>query len=343
MKIEELLKGVKYVMPAVDQVQLVAENSDLITFSQDGLRTFDGTLFMFYPIETELDCSVKGKPLGDILSRIGGGNVRLSIEEEKNGQFFLKGPGKKLKLPVIERNMDQFFLDEDLDFQKLPDDFMEGLSLCVYTASKDVTMGVLQGIYVDGNEMFASDNYRIGNYLMKDSIGAKFIIGRNHVEVLLKIGNFTEFSLDKSWIHFRGQNGERVGCRLIEGEYKFEQLRKIMDVKEKGQYEFPDNLGDLIHRAGVFSLQDSSQMWYVKLYREKDQLVVEGISEDGEYEERLAWDSDFPDDISLEMDPNFVLKLLGITKSFVLSDDGKFAVFTKGNEFRHLEMILRDK
>jgi DNA polymerase III sliding clamp (beta) subunit (PCNA family) len=341
MKIEDLLRGIKFVMPAVDNNQLITENADLIVFEKDRLWTFNGALMMQYPIETELECGVRAKPLYDILSRIRTGNVRLTIEEEKNGQFFLKGPGKKLKLPIITHESQIPFNEGDLQFEKLPEGFTEGLSLCVHSASKDVTIGVMQGIYVAKNEMLSTDNYRIANYQMKGDVESDFIISRDHAEIILKSVNITDISLDKSWVHFMGINNERVSCRLMNGEYKIKRLKEILDVKEDGQYEFPEGLADLINRAGVFSSQDSAQIWYVRLYREKDQLVVEGKSEDGEYEERLAWQSEFPEGMVLEMEPAFVLKILGITKQFILANGGKFAVFTKGKEFRHLEMVLR--
>ena len=135
MKVEELLKAIKYVMSGVDQSQLSSEGADLITFDDKWIRSYDGALSVSYPLDTGLTCNVPGKLLNDLLVKLGSGNVRLFLED---GQFHLKGANKELRLQELERELDDEVFDlSKLKFNPLPKDFFEGIGLCIFSAVWD--------------------------------------------------------------------------------------------------------------------------------------------------------------------------------------------------------------
>uniref|UniRef100_A0A6M3JVZ2 DNA polymerase n=1 Tax=viral metagenome TaxID=1070528 RepID=A0A6M3JVZ2_9ZZZZ len=337
MKVEELLKGIKYVMPGVDQAQIVSEGADLITFEGQWVRSYDGRLSVSYPLETGLACSVLGKPLYDLLTKLGGGNVRMILEGD---QFQLKGAGKKLTLQVVQRDLDQDVFDlSKASFVPLPKDFTEGVGLCFFSVAKDPTLGPLTGMYIEGKMILASDNFRISHYEMEGEIQGPVILPYECVTYITKMEGISEVAVDApSWIHFRNEDGITLSSRLVSGEYRKDGILKILGVEKEGNYVFPDGLADAVTRAKVVGYEDSYDNPIVLLQREGKQLVVVGQKKGvGEYEERVAWEADFPEDGRMEMNPDFLMKVLKITKSFSVDKAGKFAIFT-GKNFEHLEI-----
>ena len=337
MKVEDLLKGIKYVMPGVDQTQIVSEGADLITFEGQWIRSYDGRLSVSYPLETGLSCSVLGKPLYDLLTKMGGGNVRMILEGD---QFQLRGANKKLTLQIVQRDLEQGIFDLDkVVFTLLPKDFVEGVGLCFFSVAKDPTLGPLTGMYIEGKMILASDNFRISHYEMEGEIQGLIILPYECISYVTKMERVSQVAVDApSWIHFKSEDGITLSSRLVSGEYRKDGILKILGVEKEGKYIFPDGLADAVTRAKVIGYEDSYDNPIVLLRREGKQLVVVGEKKGvGEYEERIDWEGDFPEDGRMEMNPDFLMKVLKITKSFSADKVGKFSIFT-GKNFEHLEI-----
>lgn len=340
MKVEDLSKAIAYVMSGVDQNQLGSEGADLITFDDGWVRSYDGTTSVSYPLDANLSCSVPAKPLYDLLTKLGGGNVRLSSED---GAFHLRGEGKHLSLQETGRELDRDVFDlSSLGFEPLPGDFVEALGLCAFSAARDPSMGVLNGVYVGGSTVMASDNYRIGRYEMDGKIDGEVVIPYECVGSVVKMEGIERVALspegNPAWIHFESADGVVLSVGLKGGDYEVGDLTELLNVERAGNYSFPEGLAEAVGRASVLADDALGYQPFVTLRRSGDQLVLAGERREvGRYEETMPWDSDVPEDVVMELNPNFLVKILRKTRDFSVSVDGKFAVFSAGR-FEILEM-----
>ena len=337
MRVEELLKGIKHVMPGVDQTQGNSEGADLITFEDQWIRSYDGRLSISYPIVTGLDCSVPGKPLYDLLTKLGSGNVRMMMDDDG---FHLKGANKKLTLRVVERDLEHGIFDLGrVAFSPLPKDFADGVGLCAFSVATDLTLGALTGMYIDGGMILSSDNFRISRYEMEGEVRGPVILPNECVGYVMGMEGISQVAVDvPSWIHFKNEEGVVLSSRLVQGEYRVDGILKILGVERTGSYTFPDGVAEAVARAKVMGHDEGSDAPVISIRREDDQMVVVGKSRNvGEYEERLPWKEGYPESNRMEMHPDFLVKVLKITRDFSTDREGKFATFT-GKNFEHLEI-----
>jgi len=339
MRVEDLLRGIKCVIPGVDQSSALAEGADLVTFEDKWIRSYDGTLSISYPLDTGLVCNVSGQPLYRLLTKLGVGNVRLSVD---GNQFILRGQNKRLRLQIQERELEDSIFDlGSVEFQALPEDFAKGIGLCAFSISKDPVLGILTGMNIAGDTLLSSDNYRISRYRMKEKIEGVAIVPIECVAYLMRMERLSHVAVAAPhWIHFKNEDGTVISSVLIGGEYKEEEILRILGVEKAGSYAFPDGLMEAILRAEVLSGEDSLRKPFISMKREGDQLIVVGEQEAvGEYEERMEWESDFPEGYSLQMNPDFLGRILKVTKNFSLDKNRKFIIFnSEEGAFEHLEM-----
>lgn len=333
MKREELVKAIRGVLPGIDDKAVIGD-SDLVSFEKGWVRGFNDKMSIAYPLDTKINCSVPGKIFFDMLNKMKSSEIRLSVKDNK---LILNTTNSQLELKTVDRDLDKI---EDLDFKPLPENFMEALRFCSLSAAKDPAMGSLCGICFSGNEAISSDNFRIGCYQMKQSCPYFVLPFEASVELLKLKEKLIEVFVGESWVYFKGESGAIMSSRVISEEYRFDLIKGILSSLEKGKsFDLPSGLDVAVERAKIMAWDDDLQLGFIVFKKEGENLIMEGERDVGRYSEKIPWNADFPEGLSLSVEADFLKKILSTTKNFIAIDEGKKILF-EGENFSHL-MLTR--
>ena len=169
----------------------------------------------------------------------------------------------------LPADLDQEVLDGGIEWSKLPEHFMKGLSLVSLSCVKLEQVSFYLPVLVDEKEVCASDTY----------CASRFTLGRKPPEVLKKTGRvqlaphsirkltrleLTEVGYKQGlpWLFFKeAATGLVVGCRILE-EGRFEALvdfHTLFETDEDAkELSLPKELLPVLERAGVFVKADQT-------------------------------------------------------------------------------------
>jgi len=344
MEKKDFLNAVNSILPGVDFGITGSEGSELVTFEKSWLRSFNGAVSASYPLKSGVEGSVNAKYLVNIITKLK--DDEIIIKELDDNKLMFRSGKSTLKLNVMERSSFADFITPPLKdkFQKLPDDFMDGLKLCVFSAGKDGTHGILGGICIEEGFMLSTDNYRVSRYKLGESDLNKkdsFVLPSSSVLEMLKLSDeLSGFYFEYPWIHFRGSSGLVISFLLLKGEYPAEKIHNLVDKECEGEFEFPKELAAAVSRAEVLSWESMEMSNFLRLSRKGKYLIVEGKRDMGEYLERIFWkDSNFSEGIFIEVNPDFLRKILAVSRKFCLVSSGNRIVFSSNN-YTHLLLVL---
>jgi hypothetical protein len=336
MKRLELVNALKAIMPGIDRQEIMT-GTDSVVFENDWIRSFNEEVSVAYPFESKLLCAVRAEELYKVLNKMTDDEIKLTLAEDET-HLIAEGKKTKLKMRALEeterirRRMNVLGLDK-LSPEDVPKDLMEGIELCSYSASKDSTLGVMNSVAVKEDMIAATDNYRIATYLMEEKIENDFILPLPLVINLLKfVETIEQLQVTSSWIHFVTDKDTIISSRRYAGDFPWARVRQVafgLFEGEKETYTLPEGLEESLGRAEILSSSEQADyVEYVTLSQEKDTLLIRGKRSVGEIEENIPWGkAQMPSNIRLLISPDFLRKILPITRDFSLDSQNKIALF----------------
>ncbi|GAG12893.1 unnamed protein product, partial [marine sediment metagenome] len=200
-----LLNVLQSVKPGLASKGIIEQFTHFI-FSGEAVMTYNDEICVTHPLETKFQCSVIAEDLYKTLTGISGdSSVKLSLED---GKLCVKTATRQAKLSTevendAEKMIEMLGLKELEDkWIPLPEDFSKGMFLCMFSASKDMTKGAGTCVYLNGSNLFSSDEARISHYSLPKSTTLTTLIPARSVAELVRF-EVTKVCLDKSWIHFK--------------------------------------------------------------------------------------------------------------------------------------------
>jgi hypothetical protein len=348
MKRSELLAAVEAVMVSVDKSK-GQTGMDFLMLDKNWVRGFNDILSVSFPIITNITGAIKALELTKILGKMEGDTIRIA---EDDGKILIKDAKTTLKMTLLEEsflsqlqeNISSLNTDK-IKWSSIPKDFIEGLSVCLFSAGTTPELGVLAGVSFSEKSIIATDNYRVTLFTMSEEVSEPFILPTEVVNGLTRFGGeFNGISVTEAWVHFKVVNGTIISVRRLLSEYPTE---KIIDILEKNfprgkkakTYKLPDGIEKSIDRTEVLASSDGdigpqSQITFKRVGKH---LVIKGANESGEVEDKILWEegSEFPENIEIKISPTFLKKIISITKSFQLSPTNTTLMFD-GKSFKHL-------
>lgn len=258
IKREELLKALEVVKPGLASKEFI-EQSTHFAFRENRVVTFNDKISISYPVPNlDIEGAVYADKLFTFLSKV----KKDEVEIEKNGNELQLSAGRtkagltfqdEVKLPLDD-------IDEHGKWKDIPDWLLKGLNFCRFSCSNDIgNEGLLTCVHVSKDGYVeASDKRRFT--LFKTTPLPKgvssFLIPGEVIGDLTKY-SFDKFSVQSSWVHFKGESGIIFSCRRYEEEGVFSKEKekerlKQFNVKGK-QVKLPNSLSEMLDRVGVFS------------------------------------------------------------------------------------------
>lgn len=292
MKIDRqiLLNALEKVKPGLANHEMLAQTTSF-AFMKDKVVTYNDEISISYPIKNlNITGAIKAEKLYKLLTKLNDETIELEI---KNAEILLSGKHTKagfvkqakITLPTIQT--------DNLDWKKLPTDFLEGITFCLFSCSKDMSKPILTCLHITKKGIIEStDNYRLSWWGLEDFTDIpSFLLPVSAAEKLIKY-NITEIASGEGWIHFKTDEGCIFSARTYEGT--FPNIAQIIDSfknQEAKKIFLPKELLNILERAMIFSKQELTAAADTTNFTfEKKILQIQAKSEEGWFKEKIAVD-----------------------------------------------------
>lgn len=288
MKVDRkaLISVLSAVKPAVSEREVV-EQSNAFIFYEGRVYTYNDEIAVSHPTEVSFNCAVKAKELVALLDKLADDEIDIEVKGSE-----LRVSGKKSQAGInlqTEINMDLLTAigKPDGDWNELPEDFVTGVSFCMFSVCHDLNTPMLTCVNVSGNEVFSTDKLRITQYRMKSDLPDGGIMNIP-IAAAKELKNYkpTEYVQTDGWIHFKTKEEVIFSTRVMEGDFPTERARAYLDgVERKEVIKLPSDLSDCLTRAGIFSSAGSQTMDRIKLELGDNELTISSKGHSGWFTE----------------------------------------------------------
>jgi len=319
------------------------KNMDLqlahIFFTPQSILSFNGKVAINHPCKTDLEFSVDGQRLFSVVSKMPGEKINFTIKDQT---LLIKGENKseasiKIMKDISVLNQADFLHKKVLKWNSVAEGFNEGLNLCRFSVSKDLTKPALSCISVNHNMIFSSDNFRISKWEMKDSFSESFLIPGNAANILSGF-DIINYMIKGSWIHFKTKEDAVVSCLIVSAE--FPDVEEFFDIKGSSLI-LPEGSKELIADVSVMLDEDFKQDQFIDiLFSEKDDVVYfSGSGQLGNFKKAIQSKSKIKKNFNIKINPDFLTSILDKETKITVNAELSNALFKREN-FSHIIRLM---
>lgn len=332
----ELLQKLDIAKPGLAKKEIVEEAIRFI-FTGESITTFNDEICVIAPYPTDFQCSVNGEEFYKILVGIKEDEIDISLEED---QMKIKSKKTRAGLSTIVGEKERVgSLVEKLQnsttgkgfWRRLPKDFIEGVSLCMFNASKDMTTGVRCCVAINEDKVYSSDSVRISRFNMDGTVKEMLIPARNAVE-LVKYP-IKKYGKSDGWLHFLTDEDVMFNCRMMVGEYPYTINRFFEKNATHGPFTMPEELGEIMKSAVIMATGDEVVAKMVEMKIEKGKVICRSEKERGWMEKEVEFEYTGKD-MTFYINPVFFAQILTKATTFSL---------IQGEEFPDKAIFKREK
>lgn len=300
--------------PGVDTKDIV-ESMTYYFFSGTDIITYNNKISIQHPFKSEFKLFVKAKDLFGLLSKTTMEEVSL---KEKDGKLNVSSKKFKANLATI--------IDEEvvarikavekslkkIKWETLPENFCTNLSLCSYTASKQESDGTLTCVYINKTDCSSSDNNRVSHAILSSEMDT-MLVKASEIKNLMAIAPL-EYSVTKSWLHFRNKENCIFSIRRISGDFpEFLQFFEFKGIK----LDLPKDILEGVDIASIFMDSDDSAI----NFNIKDNICIISIKSDNgkiQHRSKIKYKGK---EIAFSINPDFLREMMQYSSTITLGKD----------------------
>lgn len=332
---QELLKALKAIKPGLATKDIV-EKATCFIFTGTEIITYNDLISIGIPFKTDFKCSVPAQEFYKILSEMEDKDLRIFVKDGKLNFKTSRATGHASISTESADDIVQLLIPKNKQkWQPLPKDFIQGVSLCMFSTSKDMTHPHLSCLCIQGDEIISSDDYRISLFTMKNKIKNKMLIPATEIQELIKF-KVTHYSINEPWVHFKDKNGVVFCARTIQAD--FPNYKKFLDVKGTRRFKIPEGTIKAIKLSSIFAEGDFDSNKRILITIGDGELVCKGEKESGGIEVKTKIDFKGKP-VSFTINPFFFSQILSHISTVVLS---KNTLLFKSGSFKHLISLFED-
>ena len=280
----KLLNILAAAKPGLAKKEIIQQAAHFI-FTGDAVATYNDLICIVYPYETDFRCSVHGEEFYRVLDSIKEDEVDIAVED---GQLLINS--KKTKAGLSTLVGDEERVEKMIDslrektsgrkfWKNLPDGFSNGVFLCMFAASKDLTTGVRCCVAVKDDRIYSTDSIRLSRYIMDDEIEGEMLIPATAAYELVKYP-IEKYGYSEGWVHFLTKDGVEFNCRTMVGVYPYNNIVKFFrDPRE--EITLPEELKDVLKVAAMLATGDVDTAKSVEITIDKDKITCKSEKERG--------------------------------------------------------------
>lgn len=220
-----------YLRPGLGRKEIITQIGHFMFFP-DSIVSFNDRICISYPFNnTEGFFSIKGEEFFRLIDGINEETITITLKDNK---ITTKAKGTKSVMSTIAE--DQNILPKDIEtirkgqksWRPLPSNFTEGLYLCSFSASPDLTKGIMACVGVIDGACYATDGSRMSAFILNGILEEPLYIAASTAAVL---SNFpvVEYCTDGNWGHFRTKDRLIFSSLLMWGELPIDQMIEIFN------------------------------------------------------------------------------------------------------------------
>ena len=334
---ERLLDLLETIRPGVARKEIV-EQATNFTFTGTQAVTYNEQICVcaVSPLRG-FACSVQAEEFTKLIKSLSAEELQMRVVESEGKHAVKIKSGRARAEFAVTQNDGAQSLIKQLKLNTLvklwkpvPEDFIQGLKWCLFSASNDPTHGVLTCIHVKKKTIASSDDMRVSLYSMSKGLDAEMLLPASTVDELVKFP-IEEWCAVDPWAYFR-TGAKAIFCaRMMDGKYP--DPSEFFEF-EGNDVELPEGLAKMLESAEIMAAGDYPIDKRVKITIGRGRLVVFAENE------ALGWikteiDMGVKDCPSVEfvINPIFLREILGKTNTVKIGPDR--ALFQTDN-FRHL-------
>lgn len=329
---QELLLCLEQGKAALGKKHLV-EHLNSYIFDEDRILTFNDKFGLEILFSSSVKCIVPHEELYKIIAGIKEEKIDISF---KDSTLLLKTKSVKASLKVFEVPFTDFGfpkMEKTNKWKSLPDDFIEGISLCIFSTSKDLSLAALNNISVEGTNIISSDNYRISKYNMEDTIDDSFLLPLGSSLELIRFKP-NEYVIKDNWIHFKNEEGSIFHSRILLEDFPdCTNLFKIKGTK----FKLPGELKDTVEIVSNLASGDFIIDKIITVELKDGKMNCKGERESGWITSEIP--ISYEGELTFAINPILFSEVLGKIPTVICGDN---ALLFKSRKFKHLMALCRN-
>jgi hypothetical protein len=309
-----LLEALNKVKPGLDAAGSAIEQGNCFVFCKDYIFTFNDSVAVRIPFKTGITGAVPSSELLAFVNRVGVDDLDIKMVE---GVF--RATGTRVKVGIhseteIHLPLDEIIIVPPIDeFIPLPKNFLNGVRMTVDTAGKNTNSQALESVHILDSIMESCDNFRLTVFDLSAKWEKESLIpARSLVKILAY--DPVSYGFAEDWVHFYNEDGCVISIRPV--NEAFEELSSLIGIKGT-EVVFPKDLEQALSDAAIFLNQEAE--YQVKVELSKNKITVTGEGDIGWLEEIVRFKYS-GENISFQMNPTFLIGMLGVLENVIIGD-----------------------
>lgn len=325
---KDLIDALTKVKPGLSQKELIEQSSHFI-FDENRIWTYNDQIAISQEFESHLIGAVKADEFYKLLNKLEDENLEISVQE---GEFSIQGKTVTAKIkidPEIKLQPVQAPGINSKNWQNLPKDFTEAISLCLFSASRNMIRPELTCLFVTSKTVLSTDSFRATKREMKSKIKTDFLIPATSAKELVNYNVHKVFTDNEGWLHFTNKEKTMFSCRTFADVEYPEKVWAFFDI-EGEKINLPNSFESVIDRVSTLITEDFDLDRMVNLVIEDNKLICKGKGQHGSVSEKIDIDYDGKA-IEVQVHPGFLMEILKQLNSMVIGERLLF----QGENFEH--------
>lgn len=286
--------------------------SNKVLFTTEGvLNNSRGRLVTFLEGEYDFEGQFLIDNLLNIVKNMSGETINMSME--KDNELKISSGKTKLTLKADElptegpTSIDEIkatvsAIIHGKKFTKLPSNFIDGLQKVLRCASSDKNHTFLCNINAQGCDLIASDNFKIGHYVLDKDFNFKFLIDTYNILPIVSFEPKSFCLMEDKIIFKRGQDWQI--CAINKDDYP--DFMGILHEKTKYKITLPEEIKQALYLAQQIPGKDIDRQ--VNLKQEDKKLTISCKAQTGWFRQNFSMKEKM--NVSFSMNLNVLTELV---------------------------------
>jgi DNA polymerase III sliding clamp (beta) subunit (PCNA family) len=303
-------------------------------FTGKEVVTFNDQILIRYPFETDFVGSVKADDFWKTIEGIKTDEIEIT---RKDNTLYIKAGKTRAGFALAGEGIIDDFLavvgeTENLPWKPITTELLNGMLLCMFSVSTDMTKGALNCVLVRGNKVISSDEVRISKYEAVDNTELDLLIPAQSILELVKFP-VRHVHQGTSWAYFKTNDGVTFCARIMGGT--FPDVESFLDI-EGLTLTLPRELKGLVNSISYMSEGEIELDKTIQLKIEDNKILCKAEKSLGWIEKELDFEFQH-EPISTLINPYFFSQILDKATTMTISETA--ALFISGN-FRHIISLI---
>lgn len=333
---QKLIDILSKIKPGLAKKQIIEESTHFI-FTGEDVLTYNDNICIIHPFKTDFKCSVIANEFYKIITNIEIDEIELYLEENK-----LKIYADKTKANLITSDggkifsmINNFKLNEIMEnLIPLQEDFLKGVELCMFSTSKNSSNAILTCISINKDIITSSDDLRISQYKMKNSMNCSILIPAKSIMELIKFP-VIDYYISDGWIFFSTKEDILFCSRLVSGEYY--DCSKFFENIDGVEIDLPKEISKMIEISSIITEGEYDADKLINLEIKDGKIKCKGESSIGWIENEIEINS--KSTIKFLINPIFLIKILEYSSKMIYKDN---RILFNFDNFKHLMALKVD-